>query len=64
VAIDTRDKRASVLGWGLTPRLVLPDPGTIDQPDRQHLACTYRGIAATAVVTNDGKIIFRNVLYV
>lgn len=46
MAIDTRDKRASVLGFGLAALVVLPAPGTIDQPDRQHLAYCYRGIQA------------------
>ena len=43
MAIDTRDKRASVLGVGLVALLVLPAPGSLDQPDRQQLAYTYRG---------------------
>lgn len=46
--IDTRDKRASVLGFGLAALLVLPEPGTIDQPDRQHVAYSYRGIQAAS----------------
>lgn len=46
MAVDTRDKRASVLGLGLAALLVLPEPGTIDQPDRQHVAYSYRGIQA------------------
>lgn len=47
MAVDSRDKRASVLGFGLAALLVLPEPGTIDQPDRQHLAYSYRGIEAS-----------------
>lgn len=46
MAVDTQDKRASVLGFGLAFTLVLPAPGTIDQPDRQHVAYSYRGIEA------------------
>lgn len=46
--MNTRDKRASVLGLALASLLVLPEPGTLDQGDRQQLASTYRGIAAAA----------------
>lgn len=48
MALDTRDKRASAVGWGLAALLVLPAPdSTVDQGDRQHTAATYRGISAT-----------------
>lgn len=50
MAVDSRDKRGSVLGLGLTSLLVLPAPGTIDQPDRQHVAYSYRGITAQAAL--------------
>lgn len=50
MAVDTRDKRASVLGFGLAALLVLPEPGVIDQPDRQHVAYSYRGIAAATPI--------------
>lgn len=53
MAVDTQDKRASVLGFGLASLLVLPAPGTIDQPDRQHVAYSYRGIAASVAVVLD-----------
>lgn len=46
MAVDTRDKRGSVPGLGLAFLLVLPAPGTIDQPDRQHVAYSYRGLTA------------------
>jgi hypothetical protein len=46
MAVDTADKRASVLGLGLAALLVLPSPGSIDQPDRQHVAFSYRGLQA------------------
>ena len=46
MAVDTRDKRGSVLGFGLAALLVLPAPGAIDQPDRQQVAYAYRGIQA------------------
>lgn len=48
MALDTADKRASSIGWGLAALLVLPSPNTLDQPDRQHVAYSYRGIAASA----------------
>lgn len=51
MAIDTQDRRASVLGLGLAALLVLPAPGTIDQPDRQQVAYSYRGIAAESSTT-------------
>lgn len=50
MAVDSRDKRASVIGLGLAALLVLPEPGTIDQPDRQHVAYSYRGIEAGEAV--------------
>lgn len=54
MAVDTRDKRASVIGLGLAALLVLPEPGTIDQPDRQHVAYAYRGIEAGEAVVIAG----------
>lgn len=53
MAVDTQDKRASVLGLGLAALLVLPSPGAIDQPDRQHVAYSYRGITAAVAVVLD-----------
>ncbi len=49
--LDTRSKRASSVAWGLSfvAAPVLPD-GTLDQGDRQHVAFTYSGIAAGALV--------------
>lgn len=52
--LDTRSKRASSVGI-LLPFLfapVLPD-GTIDQGDRQHIAYSYSGIAATSQFVPD-----------
>ncbi len=49
MAVDTRDKRASVLGLGLASLVVLPSPGTLDQGDRQQTACCYRGVLARAL---------------
>lgn len=51
MSLDSRDKRASSVGWGLASLLVLPAPGTLDQPDRQHVAYSYRGIAASTPVS-------------
>ena len=50
--LDTRSKRASSVGI-LLPFMIsppLPD-GTIDQGDRQHIALSYSGIHAAALVT-------------
>jgi hypothetical protein len=50
MAIDTRDKRGSVINFDASARNVLPNPnGTIDQGDRQQLARKYRGISALVV---------------
>jgi hypothetical protein len=54
MAIDTRSRRASVLGITLAALVALPAPdGTVGQPDRQHVAACYPGIAATAAVAAD-----------
>jgi hypothetical protein len=54
MAIDTRDKRASVLGWGLVALVALPLPaGTIEQADRQQVAAVYAGISAGILVNPD-----------
>lgn len=46
MAIDTRDKRSSVLGWGLPMRGSLPTPdSTIGAPERRDLGQLYSGIA-------------------
>jgi hypothetical protein len=46
--IDTRDKRASVLGLTLAALVLLPRPdAAIDQGDRQQNTVCYRGILAT-----------------
>ncbi len=50
MAVDTRSKRASVLGIGLAAALTLPlSDGTVGQPDRQHVALCYPGITASNV---------------
>lgn len=49
MAIDSEDKRRSVLGFGLPYMAVAPNPdGTINAADREHIAGFYRGIAAGA----------------
>lgn len=49
MAVDTRDKRSSCIGIDGAYRFVLPNPdGTVGQPDRQHTAFKYSGIAAAA----------------
>lgn len=53
MAVDTRDKRSSCVGFAHPSRAVLPSPeGTArDQADRQHLCWTYRGIEAQFAFT-------------
>lgn len=49
MAIDTRDKRASVIGFSRPSGMTLPNPdGGLNQGDRQQVAYSYRGIAAAA----------------
>lgn len=48
MAVDTRSRRASVIGIGLAAALTLPlADATVGQPDRQHVAFAYPGITAT-----------------
>lgn len=55
MAIDSADKRSSAIFLNIPWRGMLPLPdGSLNQPDRQHVALMYRGIAAggaVAVVT-------------
>lgn len=45
--VDTREKRASIIGMGLAAALVLPAPdATVVLGDQQQVAFTYAGIAA------------------
>ena len=47
MAVDTRNKRASAIGVGLSVALLLPlADGTVGQADRQQTAYQYSGIAA------------------
>lgn len=52
MAIDSADKRASVLNDGFCVILPIPD-GTIDTADRQHVGWVYRGILAGASVVSE-----------
>lgn len=52
MAINTRNKRASILGIGLAASIVYPNPsGTIDQAARQQTAYAYPGIDAGIAFT-------------
>lgn len=50
MAIDTRDKRASLMAAGIDAHIVLPTPGTHTQGDRQQVAGSYRGILAIQLI--------------
>ena len=54
MAVDTRQKRHSLIGYGLAYRLTLPvSDGALGQGDRQHLVGLYSGILATSPPTVD-----------
>lgn len=57
--MTTRDNRASAIGIALAFRLVLPEPGTITQPDQQHVAYSYRGITAAAATLAEPVLFVR-----
>jgi hypothetical protein len=60
MAVDTRSKRASVLGIGLAAALTLPlVDGTVGQPDRQHVAFCYAGVAASTVSAAQADVTVR-----
>lgn len=45
MAVDTRDKRASIIGFNSFAQIVLPDPDSdVDRLDRMQLAVSYPGI--------------------
>jgi hypothetical protein len=58
MAVDTRNKRASVLGLTLAALVVLPAPnGSVSSADRLQVSANYSGIAAdSGVVTPTGSI--------
>lgn len=44
--IDTRDKRSSVIGWGLPQGSLFPNPdGTIGAAERRDLGMLYSGVS-------------------
>lgn len=50
MAVDTREKRASVIGLGRAGRVVLPVPdATVGQADRAQTSWCYAGISAALV---------------
>lgn len=52
--MNTPNKRASAIGIALAFRLVLPVPdGTVDTPDRPHVAYSYAGIAVSPAFALD-----------
>ena len=58
MAVDTRNKRASILGIGLAAALVLPAPdATVAQSDRQQTAFAYAGISAESPTEADPLVI-------
>lgn len=58
MALDTANKRASVLGLiaGLALTLPIPD-NVVDQSDRQQVAFSYAGVSAQAAVVADSDYI-------
>ena len=55
MAIDTRDRRGSVIGMGLVSVFPLAD-GSVDQADRQQTVHLYRGILAQIIIPPLGSI--------
>lgn len=61
--VDTRNKRASALGFALAALVVLPAPdATVDQADRQHVAFSYAGLSAQPPIPIPGMTRARGVL--
>lgn len=58
MAVDTRAKRASVLGLCAAVVLTLPAPdATVGQDDRQHTSFCYSGLTASAAVIATAEVI-------
>jgi hypothetical protein len=58
MAVDTRNKRASVLGLTLAALVILPAPnGSVTAPDRLQVSAGYAGIAATGVLVTPADAI-------
>lgn len=50
MAIDTADKRSSVIGQAIIPLMIPPSPdGSINKGDRRHNSALYRGIDTATV---------------
>ena len=49
MAVDTRDKRASIFGLYLAYEALPLADGSVNQADRQQTGYTYPGIAASAL---------------
>lgn len=48
MAVDTRDRRAAVLGWGLLPLVLAPTPDAgVSVSDRAQLLALYGHVDAT-----------------
>lgn len=55
MAVDTRNKRASVLGVGLLAALVLPAPdSSLSSGDRAQLTGSYAGLDAISPIQPEG----------
>jgi hypothetical protein len=60
MALDSADKRFSMIGVGLDFLRVRPTPdGTVDTTDRLHFLPLYRGIAASILTTAIADITVR-----
>lgn len=55
MAVDTRDKRGSVINYLI--RSLLPNPdGSLNQGDRQQVGLVYRGINASGAAPSNSLI--------
>lgn len=60
MAIDTTEKKLSLIGFGRSHRLTLPfADGSLDQGDRQHLIGLYAGILAGAVAVSQPDFVWQ-----
>lgn len=59
MAVDTRDRRAAVLGWGLLPLVVAPTPnGALSPGDRAQLLALYGHVkAAQSAAAQRGAVV-------
>lgn len=64
MAVDTRNKRASVIGLAFSVLLTLPAPdATVHDVDRPHLAYSYSGLTAEAPVVGPPDIVNATVTF-